>query len=54
MRWFHLERAAKHGQGLANATTAVFSTHSETTQSHSEFHGVMVLIKSKIKDVSVI
>ena len=51
MRWFHLERAAEHGQGLTKASD---SAHPETAQSHSELHRVMVLIKPKIKDVSVI
>ena len=63
MRWFHLERAAEHGQGLTKASehlhhsvssVAVHSAHPETAQSHSELHRVMVLIKPKIKDVSVI
>ena len=46
--------SAQRGQGLTNATTALFSTHPATTHPHSEFLCVMVLIKPKIKDVSVI
>ena len=43
--------SAQRGQGLTKASD---SAHPGTRQSHSELHGVMVLIKPKIKDVSVI
>ena len=43
--------SAQRGQGLTKASG---SAHPATTHPHSEFLCVMVLIKPKIKDVSVI